>query len=281
VAFDWIKMRIGLADDPAVIGIAAATGLDEFAVVGRLHAVWSWADRHTVDGNAPRVTVSWLNRYISADGFGEAMTAAGWLESNDGGIRFPNFDRHNTQTGKQRALTANRVSRHRDKSNGNRNADSNGVSVTKSAPTQHNTKEELNTSIDRIADRPMEGVERIAVDDAYWQRLRESFIAGAEIANHGSRRGLDQRDRETVIRCALVADRFLPIGELDGILSRLKEAIRRDVPKSPPAYFRGAFIKACESHTPPIDFHRAAASFEIPIEKLSPGTPAAKVEEDR
>ena len=35
VAGDWIPMRTDLAEDPAVIAIAAATDLDEFAVVGR------------------------------------------------------------------------------------------------------------------------------------------------------------------------------------------------------------------------------------------------------
>lgn len=34
MAGDWIKMRVDLRDDPDVIGIAAATGLDEDTVVG-------------------------------------------------------------------------------------------------------------------------------------------------------------------------------------------------------------------------------------------------------
>ena len=42
MAGDWIKMRRELAMDPDVVEIAAKSGLDEFGVVGRLHAVWSW-----------------------------------------------------------------------------------------------------------------------------------------------------------------------------------------------------------------------------------------------
>lgn len=117
MAGDWIKMRVDLTDDPAVIGIAAATALDEFSVVGRLHRFWSWADSHTTDGNAPSVTgalaVSWIDRYVSAPGFAQALIDVGWLVVDDSGIHLPRFDRHNGKTGKQRALTAKRVSQHK------------------------------------------------------------------------------------------------------------------------------------------------------------------------
>ena len=58
MAGDWIPMRVDLADDPAVISIATATGLDELAVVGRLHRLWSWANRHLTTGAAPSVSES-------------------------------------------------------------------------------------------------------------------------------------------------------------------------------------------------------------------------------
>jgi hypothetical protein len=135
MAGDWIKMRSDLADDPAVIGIATATGLDEFGVVGRLHKLWSWADSQTVDGNAASVTgalsIAWLDRYVCCAGFGEAMQAAGWLATQKHGLTFPNFDRHNGQTAKQRALASKRVARHRAKKC---NADCNAPSVTKTLP---------------------------------------------------------------------------------------------------------------------------------------------------
>lgn len=130
MAGSWIKMRTDLADDPAVIAIAAATGLDEDTVVGKLHRLWSWADRQTTDGNAASVTKSWIERYICAQGFVEAMVLQGWLQVDDTGISFPNFDRHNGQTGKRRALTAKRVC------NARRNAN-----VTQSALTLKSPRE--------------------------------------------------------------------------------------------------------------------------------------------
>jgi hypothetical protein len=109
MAGDWIKMRTDLADDPAVIAIAAALELSEDTVVGKLHRLWSWADRHTTDGNAGSVTYMWIDRYISVTGFAEALEEVGWLLNDGATISFPNFDRHNGQSAKARALTMKRV----------------------------------------------------------------------------------------------------------------------------------------------------------------------------
>lgn len=109
MAGDWIKMRVDLPDDPSVVAIAEATGLDEFSVVGRLHKIWSWADKHTTNGNAGGVTYSWIDRYLGSEGFALAMEEAGWLTNDGATVTVPNFDRHNGQSGKQRALTMKRV----------------------------------------------------------------------------------------------------------------------------------------------------------------------------
>ena len=150
----WIKMRTDLRDDTEVIGIAKRLKIDADTVVGKLHRFWSWADAHTCDGNATEVDGNWVDDYLSAPGFADAMVAVGWLEISDTGISIPHFDYHNGETAKQRALTARRAARHRHKSNGvgvtpplrealpkeeksikreNANA-SNGRSVTKALP---------------------------------------------------------------------------------------------------------------------------------------------------
>lgn len=113
MAGDWIKMRADLAEDPAVIGIADRVGLDEFAVVGRLHALWVWADAQSRDGHAHSVTKMWVNRKVQRDGFAEAMVDVGWLAVESNGISFPNFENHNGATAKTRALGKNRQERRR------------------------------------------------------------------------------------------------------------------------------------------------------------------------
>jgi len=113
MAGDWIKMRTNLADDPAVIGIADALDLDEDTVVGKLHRLWSWADSQSRDGHAASVTKKWVDRYVRADGFADAMISVGWMIVDKSGVTLPNFDRHNGKTAKTRALSSDRQSRKR------------------------------------------------------------------------------------------------------------------------------------------------------------------------
>lgn len=113
MAGDWIKMRIALAEDPAVIAMAARLGLDEFAIVGRLHHLWGWADVQSRDGHAPGVTNVWIDRYVRCDGFATQMQAVGWLVITESGIEFPRFDRHNGETAKTRASATDRKRKQR------------------------------------------------------------------------------------------------------------------------------------------------------------------------
>ena len=108
MAADWIKMRVDLSDDPAVFIIATAVGVTEDAVVGKLHRLWSWADKHTTAGFAPGITEKWADRFVGCKGFSAAMTKAGWLEFSDAGVQFPRFDRHNGHSAKVRAEAMDR-----------------------------------------------------------------------------------------------------------------------------------------------------------------------------
>lgn len=102
-----------LAEKPEVIVMAETLGIDEFAVVGRLHRVWVWFSSHTADGCAPSVTPSFIDRLVSLDGFAAAMTAVDWLHARNGSLAVPNFDRHNAKSAKSRALAAVRMNRSR------------------------------------------------------------------------------------------------------------------------------------------------------------------------
>lgn len=106
MAGDWIKMRIDLQDDPAVVAISDRLEMDEFSVIGRLHRLWGWADKHTVDGNAANVTPKWVDKYVQQSGFAEAMISAGWLVFENGILSFPKFDIHNGKSAKSRCEAA-------------------------------------------------------------------------------------------------------------------------------------------------------------------------------
>ena len=112
MAGDWIKMRVDLHTDPAVMRMADVLGADSYQVVGWLYAAWVWADTHADrHGHVTLVSRSCLDTVTGRSGFGEAMESVGWLvsEAGDGaGITFPKFDRHMGEGAKERAKAAAR-----------------------------------------------------------------------------------------------------------------------------------------------------------------------------
>jgi hypothetical protein len=161
MAGDWLKMRHDLADDPAVIRLATLCGLEEDAVIGKLFRLWSWADRHSKDGQVEGVDLAWVDRLARRDGYGAALVRVGWLVETGEGLSFPRFDRHCSDTAKARALGKNRVETHR-----------NAPSVTGSSqpvtltPLPEKRREEL-------PPLPREGFDKTA-----WQTLRKAWNAG-------------------------------------------------------------------------------------------------------
>ena len=109
----WIKVEHATPDKPEVDALAELLDWHPDRVVGTLIRLWRWADQQTITGNAPGVTRNTIDRHARAPGFAHAMEKVGWLEVEEGGVTFPRFDRHNGQTAKARALTADRVVRHR------------------------------------------------------------------------------------------------------------------------------------------------------------------------
>lgn len=115
MAGDWIKMRCELGHDPDVIQMAANLNMDEFAVVGRLHAVWSWLDQHSETGTNVRITTAYLDRLTACPGFAEAMRTVGWLSGRDSNLTFPGYETHNGETAKHRASETKRKQKQRNK----------------------------------------------------------------------------------------------------------------------------------------------------------------------
>lgn len=114
MAGDWTKLRNNLSSDPRVVSIAAATKLDRFAVVGRLHAIWAWAGEHTVDGRLPGATLAFVDELVGRKGFARAMAVVDWLMAEQDGLTMPRWDEHNSQSAKARATDNNKKARQRN-----------------------------------------------------------------------------------------------------------------------------------------------------------------------
>ncbi|EKS1727690.1 hypothetical protein QBC57_003429 [Escherichia coli] len=113
MASSWIKVEVITPDKPEIFQIAEILGIDPDAVLGKLVRIWVWADQQTIDGNAGSVTKGVLDRLAFITGFADALISVGWLAYHDGKLILPNFERHNGESSKKRALTNRRVAEHR------------------------------------------------------------------------------------------------------------------------------------------------------------------------
>lgn len=114
---EWIKMRVNLSRDPAVVSIARRLKMDPRDVVGRLHEVWSWYDQHTTDGSGRGIDADFIDDLAGKRGFAQAMASTPlvpWLVIDAEGVHLPRFERHNGASAKRRAMEADRKQRGRE-----------------------------------------------------------------------------------------------------------------------------------------------------------------------
>ena len=141
MAGDWIKMRVDLHTDPAVMRMADVLGADSYQVVGWLYAAWVWADTHADrHGHVTLVSRSCLDAVTGRSGFGAAMEEVGWLRSEAGdgaGVTFPKFDRHMGEGAKERRKAAERKRKQRERESVTRHA-----RVTPVSRKSHNKRRE-------------------------------------------------------------------------------------------------------------------------------------------
>lgn len=103
--------------------MAGILEIDADAVIGKLLRVWNWFDDQSRDGHAHVTVMSLLDRYTGVTGFVNAMVKVGWMHIEGESLSLPNFDRHNGEPAKVRALARTRKQRERVR---------HGESVTKS-----------------------------------------------------------------------------------------------------------------------------------------------------
>ena len=167
MAGDWIKIECVTPDKPEVHLMAESLCIDPDAVVGKLIRVWIWADQQTLDGNATGVTRSLLDRVTGVTGFADALISCGWLAKIDGGFVFTNFGNHNGETAKKRALTAKRVSKHR-----------NAASVTSALPREEKRREEIKDLKDSAAKK--QAAKRSKISESFLPSEAHREFAGQQ-----------------------------------------------------------------------------------------------------
>ena len=114
VAIPWIKVRGNLREQREVFVVARRLGLARDHVVGLCVRFWAWADGQTTDGTIDGIRLEDIDAIVEHEGFAAALAEAGWLLVDERGVIIPNFDRHNGESAKKRAMKTQRQARWRD-----------------------------------------------------------------------------------------------------------------------------------------------------------------------
>lgn len=117
MAGEWIKVEAATMDKPEILRAARKLGADRDLVLGKMVRLWSWFDVNSVDGRVDGVTSTDVDALVTMPGFSCVMRDVGWLHFDDGAevVWLPNFERHNGETAKKRALKNKRQTRWRQK----------------------------------------------------------------------------------------------------------------------------------------------------------------------
>ena len=108
MANGWIVFDKALPTKPEISVISRALGISRGDAVLACMLVWAWADENTTDGHLDGLGIEDVDYQARIPGFGTAMVKAGWLLADERGLIFPNFDRWNTETAKQRLQKSQR-----------------------------------------------------------------------------------------------------------------------------------------------------------------------------
>ena len=160
MAGDWIKFEHATLDKPEVLKMAETLSIDPDEVVGKLLRVWIWFDQQSTNGDAGGVTsvtlMKFIDRHVGRQGFAACMKLVGWLDESGA----PNFERHNGESSKNRALTNKRMKKMRN------------ATVTP-IPSPEKRREELKTNTPALVPRaPRPRDTPLPTDFAVSERVR-------------------------------------------------------------------------------------------------------------
>ena len=221
---DWIKVEKTTARKPEVIGIAAELDIPIDQAFGLCVRFWCWCDDQLTDGNAPSVTPKLLDEIFGHKGFADALLKVHWLQSRSGSVVVPNFDRHLSESAKNRSLSSKRVAKSRSTERRQSNK-CNDDAVTQSLPEGEREKE-CNTSVTHArGDPPKDSADKTIAekppdktgDDLTFLRgFSKEFLRWWDVLPMGMRSG-QKACWEIWPKVIVDIQSKLPVGEADAI----------------------------------------------------------------
>ncbi len=199
---EWLRIRLDIFRDPAVIRLAELMMTDRATTVGMLVHFWSWCNEQSDNGHV-NVTAEFVDSHVAhvakrpprkAKTFVNSMVFVGWLalEEIDGVevVAVPEFERYMSESSKKRALERIRkesVRKTTDKSRNNRgrfaedSRNNRGKSADQEQEVRNENVERDNTQQDRVRVLDMLSGEGITGGGA--QALFDGGATPADVTN--------------------------------------------------------------------------------------------------
>lgn len=149
MAGDWIKVEVGLSRKAEVLKMARMLGESRRYVTGLLIDFFIWCDANSVDGVVDGVVDADVDAVMECSGLSACMREVGWIEFDESPqrMRMVNWDRHNGETAKKRALKNKRQANWR--ANVDANVDTRAS--TKASTREEKRREDTDTSLRSVS----------------------------------------------------------------------------------------------------------------------------------
>lgn len=146
MAGEWLKLELSTPDKPELLKLSRITQLHKDAVLGKLIRIWAWFDRNSVDGHVDGVVAADIDELALHDGFSIALKQVNWMDFSDSEqwVKLMNFDRHNGETAKTRALKTKRQEKWRANKDANVDYETSTQTSTTASTREEKRREDIN-----------------------------------------------------------------------------------------------------------------------------------------
>jgi hypothetical protein len=112
VAGDWIKLEHATLDKPEILELSELLSLSQGDALLLCLRFWVWLDEQTTDGRSfgrsngrsGGISKHAIDALMRCPGFTNALIYVGWMGEEDGKLYVVDFEAHNGETAKKRAL---------------------------------------------------------------------------------------------------------------------------------------------------------------------------------
>jgi hypothetical protein len=110
MAGDWIKLQVATPHKPEVLRMAEVLGVPRREMVGILVDFLCWLDTNARHADVTHVSRKCLDDVLACTGLSAVLELVGWVKWDDAAclMTVSNYDRHNGESSKNRALATER-----------------------------------------------------------------------------------------------------------------------------------------------------------------------------